>query len=258
MRLHVLSDLHLEHFAEGREIPEVDCDVVVLAGDIHVGLTGLEWAAQRFADTPVIYVPGNHEFYQHRMDALRGEMRQRADELRIHLLDNNSVELQGVRFLGSTLWTDYALYDERPEGDRTDIPFANLSAALRLMPDYAVIEQPQGEVFSPEESVRLHRESLSWLRHELAQPHDGPCVVVTHHAPLPLSIPPRYRGDVLSPAFASDLEQLMGRAALWIHGHVHDPVDCDVHGTRVLCNPAGYPGERPPEELQLGLVVEVG
>lgn len=267
MRLRVLSDLHLEHFRQGRELPEVAADAVILAGDIDVGLAGLEWAAHRFAGTPVLYVPGNHEFYQQRMTALRAAMRQRAARLGIHLLDNDSVELQGVRFLGTTLWTDFALYGARTPQDREGIPVGPapletipleaVSAALRMMPDYSLIEQPDGEVFAPEESVRLHREAVAWLAEELARPCPGPRVVITHHAPLPACIPPRYRGDVLSPAFASNLESLMGSAALWVHGHVHDAVDLTVHGTRVLCNPGGYPDEVPEIAPCLELVVEV-
>ncbi|WP_417329287.1 metallophosphoesterase family protein [Halomonas cupida] len=277
MRLRVLSDLHLEHFRQGRELPEVAADAVILAGDIGVGLAGLGWAARRFAGTPVLYVPGNHEFYQQRMTALRAAMRQRAAQLGIHLLDNDSVELQGVRFLGTTLWTDFALYGSRAPQSREDIPpgstpfetnpletipletipLETVSAALRMMPDYSLIEQPDGEVFAPEESVRLHCEAVAWLAEELARPCPGPRVVITHHAPLPDCIPLRYRGDVLSPAFASNLESLMGSAALWVHGHVHDAVDLSVHGTRVLCNPGGYPDEVPEIAPCLELVVEV-
>lgn len=255
MRLRILSDLHLEHFDGDRELPEIEADAVILAGDIHLGLKGLEWAARRFADQPVIYVPGNHEFYKHRMGALRREMATRAEELGIHLLDNASLELGGVRFLGTTLWTDFALYDERP--DPQDIPTETLSAALRQMPDFAVIEEPEGEVFSPERSVELHRENRAWLETELARPFGGATVVVSHHAPLAECIPAHYQGDPLSPAFASRLEALMEGVALWVHGHVHDPVMLTVGDTRVVAVPGGYPGERPEDDLRLDRVVEV-
>ncbi|MGQ7247063.1 metallophosphoesterase [Halomonas sp. V046] len=257
MKLRILSDLHLEHFDGAREVPDVDADIVVLAGDIHVGLKGLEWAARRFPDQSVVYVPGNHEFYRHRMAPLRTEMRELAGRLGIHLLDNDAIELHGVRFLGTTLWTDFALYDEREPSEQNEIPVDTLSAALRQMPDFAIIEQPDGEVFSPEESQRLHRSALGWLRQALAEPWAGPTVVVSHHAPLAECIPLQYQGDDLSPAFASRLDELMGPITLWVHGHVHDPVDVSVSGTRVLANPGGYPGERSEEALDLGLVVEL-
>ncbi|MCA0976368.1 metallophosphoesterase family protein [Halomonas denitrificans] len=255
MRLRILSDLHLEHFEGDRLLPDVEADMVILAGDIHLGLQGIEWAAARFPDQPVIYVPGNHEFYKHRMEPLRKEMRERAATLGIHLLDNARLELDGVRFLGTTLWTDFALYDERATPG--DIPTETLSAALRQMPDFAIIEEPDGEVFSPERSVELHRENRAWLETELARPFAGATVVVSHHAPLAECIPAHYQGDPLSPAFASRLESLMEGVALWVHGHVHDPVMLTLGDTRVVAVPGGYPGERSEDELRLDRVVEV-
>lgn len=253
MRLRVLSDLHLEHFELPRELPEADADVVILAGDIHAGTRGLGWAAERFAGTPILYVPGNHEFYGTRMPALRGELAAEAARLGIHLLDNRSLALGGVRFLGTTLWTDFALHAGQPEHD----PALTEARARALMPDFRIIEQPEGEIFTPAESRRLHAEALAWLEAELAMPVSGPRVVISHHAPLAEAIPPRYRGDVLSPAFASHLPALMGRMDLWIHGHVHEPVDLESEGTRVVANPGGYPDEFDPPLFTPDLIIEV-
>ncbi|MDN3556767.1 metallophosphoesterase [Halomonas maura] len=253
MRLRILSDLHLEHFPGGRELPPVACDVVVLAGDIHVGCQGLAWAAARFAGTPVLYVPGNHEFYGACMATLRAELAVEAERLGIHLLDNRSLTLGGVRFHGLTLWTDFALDDQAPG----DISALAERVARRLMPDFRLIEQPAGAVFTPAESRRLHAEALGWLSAELARPVDGPRVVISHHAPLADCIPEHYRGDPLSPAFASRLSRLMGRMDLWIHGHVHVPLDLRVAGTRVIANPGGYPGELASPPFRPDLVIEV-
>lgn len=253
MRLRILSDLHLEHFDEGRELPDAEADVVVLAGDIHRHAEGLRWAAERFAGVPIIYVPGNHEFYGTCMMTLRQTLCDEAQALGIHLLDNDTVTVDGVRFLGTTLWSDFALYDDRPghDAEATDH-----KARLR-MPDFQIIEQPPGEVFTPQASQALHRQALDWLEAELGRPHAGPSVVVSHHAPLAKCVPPHYRGDALSPAFASDLERLMGPMALWVHGHVHDPVDLDCKGTRVVANPGGYPGEFDPPLFVPDLVIEI-
>ncbi|MCE8027808.1 metallo-dependent phosphatase [Halomonas daqingensis] len=253
MRLRVLSDLHLEHFDEGRELPDVPADAVVLAGDIHRHAEGLSWAAERFAGLPILYVPGNHEFYGASMPLLRLAMAYEAERLGIELLDNRSLTLDGVRFHGTTLWTDFALYDAEPEHD----PELTEQKARWLMPDFSIIEQPEGQTFSPEESRRLHAESLAWLEAELARPFDGPRVVISHHAPLSECIPPRYRGDALSPAFASHLPGLMGRMDLWIHGHVHEPVDAVCGDTRILANPGGYPGEFEPPLFVNDLIVEI-
>ncbi|SFT33772.1 metallophosphoesterase [Halomonas saccharevitans] len=253
MRLRLLSDLHLEHFAEGRDLPRVDADAVVLAGDIHTGCQGLAWAAERFAGTPILYVPGNHEFYGTGMPLLRRELAAEAARLGIHLLDNRSLTLGGVRFHGTTLWTDLALYAGQPEHD----PALTEARALALMPDFRIIEQPDGAVFCPAESRRLHAEALVWLEAELARPFSGPRVVISHHAPLADCIPARYRGDPLSPAFASHLPQLMGRMDLWLHGHVHEPVDLVAGGTRVIANPGGYPDEFVPPLFMPDLIIEV-
>lgn len=253
MRLRLLSDLHLEHFDSPPELPEASADAVILAGDIHAGIQGLGWAAERFAGTPILYVPGNHEFYGSGMSVLRRELAAEAARLGIQLLDNCSLTLDGVRFHGTTLWSDFALYAGQPDHD----PELTEARALALMPDFRIIEQPEGAVFTPAESRRLHAEALAWLDAELARPFSGPRVVISHHAPLAACIPGRYRGDALSPAFASHLPQLMGRMDLWLHGHVHEPVDLEAGGTRVIANPGGYPDEFVPPLFVPDLIIEV-
>ena len=97
MKLHILNDLHIEFedFAQ----PTTDADVVILAGDIGVGMEGLNWAENRFPDRPVIYVPGNHEFYHHDI-ALIDELKTQAPD-HIRVLNDDQVIIGGVRFLGS-------------------------------------------------------------------------------------------------------------------------------------------------------------
>jgi predicted phosphodiesterase len=245
MKLHILSDLHTE-FADFVP-PASDADVVVLAGDIGVGTAGLEWAARQFPGTPVIYVPGNHEYYDHSLDLI--------DDLRasapghIHVLDNDALELGSVRFLGTTLWTDFLLYGEG------EAWFAR-QRAKRGMRDFTVIRNGDRR-FTPEDSVQLHEASRAWLDSELQSDFNGPTVVVTHHLPAWPSISKRYVNDPLNPAFASSLEEIIeqNRPELWIHGHTHVPCDYDLFATRVICNPRGYPGE--PTGFSPGLVVEV-
>jgi Icc-related predicted phosphoesterase len=108
MKLHILSDLHTE-FASF-SAPDTGADVVILAGDIGVGLDGIQWAASQFPKVPVIYVPGNHEYYDHDI-ALIDELVKHSPP-NIHVLNNDKIVLNGVRFLGSTLWTDFKLYGE--------------------------------------------------------------------------------------------------------------------------------------------------
>ncbi|MBZ5487320.1 metallophosphoesterase family protein [Halomonas aquamarina] len=239
MRLHVLSDLHLEHFPEGRALPDVEADALVLAGDIHETTRGLGWARARFPDRPILFVPGNHEFYGTCLPEHRRALALEAERLDIELLDNRAVMLGGVRFLGTTLWTDFQLY----VGSPGCVPQASMDKAVRVMPDFQIITDANGEAFTPRASQALHREALDWLVMALDEPFDGPTVVISHHAPLRECIPLPYVGDILSPAFASHLPYLMGRMNLWIHGHVHEAVDLQENGTRVVANPGGYPEE---------------
>jgi predicted phosphodiesterase len=117
MRLHILGDLHLE-FGPAK-IPATDADVVVLAGDIHLGREGRKWAGNQFPAKPVIYVLGNHEFYRHSLPELTETLKRETDGSQIHLLENRVVEIKGYTFLGCTLWTDFRLSDD-------------LEAAMRL------------------------------------------------------------------------------------------------------------------------------
>jgi Icc-related predicted phosphoesterase len=247
MKLHLLSDLHTE-FADFSP-PETDADIVILAGDIGVGLGGIEWAARRFPKSPVIYVPGNHEFYDHDI-GLTDELKATA-AANIHVLNNDKLELHGIQFLGSTLWTDFNLHGA------SEAWFAR-RRARRLMEDFTSI-QNGGRPFTPEASVELHETSKAWLVAELEKDFKGPTVVVTHHLPASTSVAKRYANDFLNPAFASRLEDIIEkyRPELWIHGHTHVPCDYELFDTRVVCNPGGYPGENRRSEFKDDLVVSV-
>lgn len=140
-------------------------------------------------------MPGNHEFYGTCIPLLREELALEAERLDIELLDNRAVTLNGVRFYGTTLWTDFALY----AGDPTQNPADTESKALRYMPDFKIVQTSPGVTFTPQASQQVHAEALAWLEGELSQPFDGPKVVVSHHAPLHDCIPDQYLGDALSP-----------------------------------------------------------
>ena len=112
MKIRVLSDLHLEFF--DWTPPPVEADVVVLAGDIHAGVLGIPWARRQFPAAPVIYVPGNHEFYSARLQDVLVALRKESRRLGVHLLDGDEFLVDGVRFLGATLWTDPRSYRASP------------------------------------------------------------------------------------------------------------------------------------------------
>jgi hypothetical protein len=261
MRIQLASDLHLEllepYFPlERLVVPDPRAELLVLAGDIHRGVQ----AVGRFADwpVPVLYVAGNHEFYGEQWEKLREELRRAAQGTRVRFLDNDSVTLGGVRFLGSTLWTDYGVGGVARE--------EAMEAAEDFVLDHRRIGTASGR-FRAVHALEEHLRCRAWLAQELSRDEAACTVVVTHHAPHPGSIHPRYAGNPVNGAFTSDLGPLVQRADLWLHGHMHDSFDYRVGRCRVLCNPRGYAANRAtaatPGELdfenpafQAGFVVE--
>jgi predicted phosphodiesterase len=234
MKLNILSDLHL---SQGElALPANDADVVVLAGDIARPPEAIAWAA-RLAK-PVLYVPGNHEFYGGTIRGSVSRLKQLCEGTRIRVLDDEIELIGNVRFLGSTLWTDFMLFGDG-EGRQ-----AAMDEALRFMRDFTRIRLDEGApaLFTPRDSAALFQRHAAWLADQLARPHEGATVVITHHAPSRASIHPRFEGSMLNACFVSDAGYLLegGRARLWIHGHTHDSFDYVLNGTRVVCNPRGY------------------
>ncbi|WP_322996627.1 metallophosphoesterase [Castellaniella sp.] len=229
LRLHILSDLHLS--MQGLALPDIQADITILAGDIARPQKAMQWASH--IQRPVLYVPGNHEFYSGAIPEVRAQLAQAATEHSIHLLDQQALIIQGVRFLGTTLWTDFELFgtDQRDQA---------MEQTRHFMRDFQVIRNGDGATFSPQDSIGLFRQQYDWLDSQLDQAFDGPTVVITHHAPSLRSVHPRFEDSLVSAGFVSDCTGLMGRACLWVHGHTHDSFDYVVRGTRVLCNPRGY------------------
>lgn len=248
MRLHILSDLHLEF--EPFTPPAVEADAVILAGDISTGRNGLKWALKSFPERPVIYVLGNHEFYGQKVQKLIKELQEMTQGTNVHLLENQSCTIGGVLFLGATLWTDFAL-----NGD----PVMSEVVAQTSMNDYRRIRTlPRYSRLKPSDTRRFHMESRRWLEDQALASNGRKVVVITHHAPSRESIPTAFEGDPCNPAFASDLSRFIveSKTQLWVHGHIHYCCDYTLGKTRVLANPRGYPTE-PRTGFNPGLIVEV-
>jgi predicted phosphodiesterase len=230
MKLLVLSDLHLEF--SNLPFHANDADVIVLAGDIWKGDNGVYWARATWPEKEIVYVAGNHEFYgKNRLETL-AKLRIAARETGVHFLDNEEKLINGVRFLGATLWTDFKLFGENL---KIDCMYEGESS----LNDFRVIHEGSAH-FSTMDSICLHEESVAWLTKAIREPLDGKTVVVTHHLPSFDSVVPRFKKDLLSACFASKLDHLMGKPVLWVHGHTHDNLDYQIKGTRVVCNPRGY------------------
>lgn len=258
MRIQILSDLHLE-FGGQVPPPAPGADAVVLAGDLAPADRGLiaiaadAWAAAGH----VVFVPGNHEYYGMDIPAAQRGLAVDCARWGVTLLDPGAATLSGVRFIGATLWTDFLL-----DGQHREV--AAHAAVGGMLNDFrgqiGSADRP-GRDFTTWEAAARHRRERAFIEAQLEAAREAglETVVVTHHAPSPKSVHPRYAGHVLNTGFASDLEEIMLRwqPALWIHGHVHDSVDARVGRTRILANPFGYRRREENPAFRHDLVVEV-
>jgi len=253
-----MSDLHLERAP--LELPDPGhFDIAVLAGDIAwPGSAVPRWvrSSRILRARAVVWVPGNHEYFDAVLPEQAQAMREAASRdgtPPLHLLDGDAVVIDGVRFVGCTLWTDFLLRIDTPDGLVADPERARATAG-RQMADYRVIGWPDEAGGPPrrlrvEDTLAMHRAQRDWLFEQLCAPFDGPTVVVTHHGP--------HRGSYLSEL----PEACFGVPRLWVHGHTHTSRDYRVGACRVLCNPRGYAtaGSAQPEnaEFDAACVVEV-
>jgi Icc-related predicted phosphoesterase len=191
------------------------------------------------------------------MERLRLRAQNAATEAGINFLDDRAVTIGGVQFLGTTLWTDFDVFGQGDEAKRHHA----MSESERWMNDFRLIraKENSSEIWSAAAARLQHQVSLTWLEHELSAQADLPQVVVTHHAPHPRSIAPRFADDVVTAAFVSDLTTTINRhqPALWLHGHTHTSFDYRVGRTRMICNPRGY-GRENAAGFDPGMIIEIG
>ena len=244
MKIQIASDLHRE-FPDSHPVPPLvpGVDVAVMAGDLA---TYYCWPAAAdemclvWRDARIVYLPGNHEFYGCDLRLARKKLQEFCRRRGIEYLDHRSVLIDGVRFVGATLWTDFEI-DGTPNESRERIG--------RAINDFRLIRYGARN-FDTYDASERHAADVSFIERTLAAADAAreTAVVVTHHLPSPACIAPCYENDPLNPAFASDLNHIIERhePALWIHGHTHHSVDACVGSTRILCNPGGYArGENP-------------
>jgi len=241
MILYVVSDLHLEESPFVPPQATVDAaDVIVLPGDIHPGVESIRWARQAFGNKPIVMVAGNHEYWQGDWDQTLADLRAVAVDCGVHFLENDSAVIQGVRFLGCSLWTDYEYFG-------TDRKKEAVQSSKSYLPDYDCITVDGGRDFlTPEHTIARHKESLAWLTGELSKDFGGSTVVVTHHFPHKNSCHPAFAISLNTAAYGSKLpEDLLRCANLWLHGHTHHNVNFRIGDSkryvRVVCNPRGVP-----------------
>lgn len=248
MRIQILSDLHNEFGKFEFNFSEID--LLILAGDIDIGLSGFYWISEIVKEIPVIYVLGNHEYYKNSYPKLLHKLQDLSLNSNIHVLENKSIEIGGVTFHGTTLWTNFELFGNPKTTGYECQQRMNDYKLIRLDPTYSKLRTIDTHV--------IHYKSLMWLKDSLTKSNTKKNVVITHHAPSINSISAKFKEDVLSAAFASNLEDYIMETQpdFWIHGHVHEPYDYNIGKTRVICNPKGYPDE-PYNGYNSKLTIEI-
>jgi len=283
MKIQLLSDLHLETHPQFQPTPAAGADLLVLAGDVGSyqrgsRLAGTHFGLERFSPlpqfahwpTPVIFVPGNHEYDNQDFDEAHARLRRTCDELGLIWLERESLLMDGVRFVGTSLWSDF---DALAEDDAVSHPARYLQKrekAFRAANFYLSKTQGtrHGEPFLAEQVREQSLACQAWLKDALtAAPYTGgPTVVITHFAPSLKSADPRYGLVPGTAGFCNVMDDLLPYADLWMHGHLHAPsdytvtgprADASVHRCRVVANPLGYAVKGEQETFQPAFCVEV-
>lgn len=276
MKIQLLSDLHLEQNADFQPQPAPDADLLVLAGDIGSYQRGSQLSARaewdfgltRFSPlpqhggwpVPVVYLPGNHEYDGLDFDATHERLRATCDRLGILWLERETALLQGVRFIGTTLWADFDALAPRGQGASLTDQLTAREKAFRAANHYLRIASAtrDGKPFLAEQMREVALVCQHWLRAALAEPYAaGPTVVVTHFAPSLRSADPRYGLTPGTAGFCNALDELLPHADVWLHGHLHCALDYRVGRCRVVANPLGYAQKGEQETFQPTLVVNV-
>jgi predicted phosphodiesterase len=248
------SDLHLEFPQNSFPPPPSpeEYDVVVLAGDVALGAGGVTWALSQFGELgkPIIYVPGNHEYYSHDYDLNNAAMRS-CEQLN----DNLHVMLPGVlvhhdvRFVCATLWSDLVDLKAKPEHQ-----FYRRMAVVRGIADFHVIKRYSGRRWMAQDCMDEYDKHLAFIRSQLSAPFAGKTVVITHFMPTYQAVAKKYENSDLNGYFANALDEDMERwkPEAWIFGHTHSKqLLTHPSGTKLCCNPWGYPKENEERKWEI-------
>lgn len=242
MRIRYLSDLHME-FTDylPSTVPSVGEDLVILAGDIGVGIQGVRWARSAFGNTPVLYVMGNHEYYRNHFVELVSKAKTEAIGSNVHILEDESIVINGIRFLGCAFWTDFKLFG-------SEMQSRCMQVATEMNDYLQILTGPLGmpRRISPADTMHRHNLSRAWLDREISSSNE-PCVVITHHGPSYKVCVAEYQNDFLTSAFLNKADDLL-RAPVkaWIFGHTHQVFNLKINGVAVMSNQRGYPSQEVP------------
>jgi hypothetical protein len=272
MKIQLLSDLHLEAHPHWKATSAPGADVLVLAGDVGSYQSGSQLADADFGlgqfsaaagwPTPVIFVPGNHEYDGMDFDAAHARLRETCDRLGLLWLERETLVLQGVRFIGTTLWTDF---DALAPSDGTSATALTRQLKAREKAFRAAnyylkktLTTRNGEPWLAEGVRAQALICQQWLAGALAVPFDGTTVAITHFAPSLRSADPRYGMVPGTAGFCNALDALLPQAKLWLHGHLHSPSDYVDQSCRVVANPLGYARKNEQTRFHAQMLIEIG
>jgi predicted phosphodiesterase len=243
-RIQIMSDVHQE-FSKVPMIKEetLEAGVVLLAGDITTGPARIEYLKnykQQF-----YYVMGNHEYYRASWSWALDAYRTFFKDTNVHVMERETILIGNVRLIAATLWTNFQApmksYLEKEVREMIGQPEVFWEDQERNckqgMADFSVIGG-----FTTKTALEEHNKSVGYIKEVLSKPHDGPTVVMTHHAPSFKSSHPKYDVSYIKGGFCSALDYLIEeyQPTLWVHGHTHESFDYHIGNTRVICNPHGY------------------
>ncbi|MGG7437103.1 metallophosphoesterase [Chryseobacterium arthrosphaerae] len=248
MKIQIISDLHREFGST--ELCFDNADIVVLAGDVNLGTKGIDWIKSAIPDKPVLYVLGNHEYYKGSYPKTLNKIKENARGSNVFVLENSFADIDGIRFHGATLWTDFSIFGNPVQYGMLCQPKMNDYKMIRRDPSYSKLRTM--------DTFKIHQFSRQWLKESLENSGALKNIVVTHHAPSIKSVPELYKEDPLTAAYASDLEEIITeyQPLYWIHGHIHTPCRYTIGETEVICNPHGYIDEKY-NGYEKELIVEV-
>lgn len=236
MKIQIISDLHHEFGISLLDFNDID--LLIVAGDLDIGVKGANWLKENISNITVIYVLGNHEYYKGSYPKTLYKIQETVKHSNIHVLENESIIINDITFHGATLWSDFELYGNPGVYGSMCQTRMNDYKQIRLYPSYSKLRSI--------DTYSIHKASLRWLDDSLRNTTTAKNIVVTHHAPSPKSIPHEFKDDFLSAAYASNLEPfiLEHQPNYWIHGHIHEPTEYSIGKTKIICNPHGYIDEK--------------
>ncbi|WP_419534181.1 metallophosphoesterase [Endozoicomonas sp.] len=252
VKLSLHSDLHQEFvpFDQKELVTVPEADIIILAGDIDSGTDSVDYAESVAIknDAPVILIAGNHEYYGHDLHTLKGQLQERASQTpNVFFLERNRIDLKGVRFLGCTLWSSFDLFEE-------NTAYAQQIAEKRIS-DFQSIHVGN-RLITAADQMDENKACLQWLEIELASPFSGPTVVITHFAPVPECIEPKWVGSELAPYFINRLNDMIWKwqPDYWFYGHTHSNINQTLGKTRIMANQKGH-DYHTPDDYQPELII---